>query len=52
MSYDQKSMAKAEAFVRDVLSKNFNQKVDSETLRTVAEKVSRAVAINSPEKSA
>lgn len=33
----------AEAFVRKILQENFNQKVDPETLRSVAEKVSRAI---------
>ena len=39
------SLAQTEEFVRRVLKDSFNQKVDSETLRNVATKVSRAVTI-------
>jgi hypothetical protein len=40
------ALAKAEAFVRRVLAKSFNQKVDADTLRAVAEKVSQAVDVS------
>jgi hypothetical protein len=43
-----KKMAEVEAFVRKVLKDNFNQNVDRETLRSVAEKVSRAIEIEPP----
>jgi len=43
MSKKEKSVAKAEAFVRKVLAKSFKQTVDADTLRAVAEKVSQAV---------
>jgi hypothetical protein len=44
MAKKNETTKRAEAFVRDVLAKSFNQKVDAETLRTVAEKVVLAVA--------
>ncbi len=50
MTNKKKKIEEAEAFVRKVLKENFNQNVDSETIRTVAEKVSRAVEINPPPK--
>ena len=36
---------KAEALVRGVITKNFKQKIDAETLRAVAEKVASVVAM-------
>ena len=42
----------AEAFVRKVLTKSFHQKVDAETLRSVAAKVSVAVAFTGTKKAA
>lgn len=45
MAKEKKKIEEVEAFVRKVLQENFNQNVDSETLRTVAKKVSRAIAI-------
>ena len=41
-----------EEFVRSVLAKSFNQEIDPETLRAVAEKISRVVAEVSPKKAA
>jgi Zn-finger domain-containing protein len=38
-----KTLEKTEAFVRRVLAKSFNQKVDADTLRAVAEKVSEVI---------
>jgi hypothetical protein len=43
MTKKEQTMIRAEDFVRKVLGDIFNQKVDPETLRTVAKKVSRAV---------
>jgi hypothetical protein len=34
----------AEEFVRNVLAKTFNQRVDKDTLREVAQKVNEAIA--------
>ena len=42
MQSDRESLKHAEQFVRSVLAKAFNQKLDRETLRAVAEKVLRA----------
>ena len=39
-----KMLTDAEVFVRRVLAKSFNQTIDSDTLRAVAEKVSQVVA--------
>ena len=47
-----RSITDAEAFVRRVLAKSFNQKVDPDTLRAIAKKVSQATAISLPKKSA
>jgi predicted secreted Zn-dependent protease len=44
-----KTTADAEAFVRSVLS--FKQKVDPDTVRAIAEKVSQVVAESAPRKS-
>jgi hypothetical protein len=43
MTKKDNEILQAEAFVRNVLGKNFNQKVDQDTLRATAKKVSRAV---------
>jgi hypothetical protein len=43
-----KTTADAEAFVRSVLS--FKQKVDPDTVRAIAEKVSQVVAESAPKK--
>lgn len=43
MTKKEQAIIKAEDFVRKVLGDIFNQKVDPETLRAVAKKVSRAV---------
>jgi len=40
----EKKLRDAEAFVRKVLAESFNQKVDAETVRSVALKVSQVVA--------
>jgi hypothetical protein len=45
-----KALADAEAFVHRVLSKGFKQKVDPDTVRAVAEKVSQVVAESAPKK--
>ena len=42
MPYDA-STKNAEDLVRSVLSKTFNQKVDADTLRSVAEKVAKTI---------
>jgi hypothetical protein len=53
MPRKKKKMVEVEAFVRKVLKENFNQNVDRETLRSVAEKVSRAIDIEpTPRKAA
>ena len=41
---NEKKLRDAEAFVRKVLDESFNQKVDAETVRSVALKVSQVVA--------
>jgi hypothetical protein len=50
MTKKHKAIMQAEVFVRNVLDKNFNQKVDPDTLRTIAKKVSRAVSVRPPKK--
>lgn len=40
--------SQAEELVRRILSNNFNQQIDPETVRMVADKVSKAVASNAP----
>lgn len=45
MKTQKPSLAQTEEFVRRVLKDSFNQKVDRETLRSVATKVSRAISI-------
>lgn len=52
MSHSATKTQSAEEFVRDVLKKNFNQAIDQETLRAVADKVSRAVGESSSRKAA
>jgi hypothetical protein len=52
MTKKEQTIIKAEDFVRKVLSDIFNQKVDPETLRAVAKKVSRAVETASAKKAA
>jgi hypothetical protein len=52
MTKEERSITEAEEFVRRVLSKSFNQHVDAETLRAVAEKVSQAVASSAAPKKA
>jgi hypothetical protein len=42
----------AEAFVRKILTETFKQKADAETVRTVAEKVSKVMADSVPDKDA
>jgi hypothetical protein len=42
---DSQRIAKAEELVSNVLTKNFNQKIDPQELRKVAEKVAKAVKI-------
>jgi hypothetical protein len=46
MTQKTKSLEAVEAFVARVLKSSFNQKVDAETLRSVAEKVARAVEVD------
>lgn len=48
MPTERQSLKQAEEFVRNVLAKSFNQKLDRETLRAVAEKVSRAATPSTP----
>lgn len=43
MTNKQRVMKEAESFVQKVLADSFNQRVDADTLRIIAEKVSRAV---------
>jgi hypothetical protein len=43
-------LALAEAFVRKLLTETFKQKADAETVRAVAQKISRVVAESTPEK--
>lgn len=45
---DKPSKADAEAFVRRVIEDAFHQKVDDDTLRAVAEKVTQAVVSEPP----
>jgi hypothetical protein len=43
-------LADAEALVRRVLSKHFKQKLDPDTVRAVAEKISQVVEESAPKK--
>lgn len=43
MTQPEQKMRSAENLIRKVLSENFGQRLDNETLRAVAEKVSRSV---------
>lgn len=52
MTKKEQKMLRVEEFVRNVLAKDFNQKVDPDTLRAVAEKVSRAVEVRPVKKAA
>ena len=45
MADQQKTIDQAEALIRRVLGQGFNQDLDADTLRAVAEKVARAVPV-------
>jgi hypothetical protein len=45
-----KALLDAEAFVRRVLTESFKQKADAETVRAVAEKISRIIDESAPKK--
>jgi hypothetical protein len=45
-----KTRSDAEALVRRVLTESFKQKADAETVRTVAEKISRIIAESASKK--
>lgn len=47
MTKSKQNLVEAQKFVKDVLAKNFKQKVDAESLRTAAEKILEAVPTSS-----
>ncbi|MBE1207458.1 hypothetical protein [Aminobacter carboxidus] len=47
-----KPLNKYEEFVSNVLARNFNQKIDAESLRTAAEKMAEAVKLTQPKAAA
>lgn len=46
MTAKEKELLKIEAFVRNVLDKNFDQKIDPDTLRAVAKKIQVSAFVN------
>jgi hypothetical protein len=52
MTKKEQTIVKAEDFVRKVVGDIFNQKIDPETLRNVAKKLSRTVVSATPKKAA
>ena len=52
MTKNKQNMAEAQQLIKDILSENFNQKVDAKSLRAAAEKVLNSVPAPRPKRAA